>query len=549
MRKKLVFKSILAMILIIPMAFIFVACGNEEVGFSDDWTCSATEHWHASLDEDSDKVKDKAEHVKSDWIIDTQATCEESGSKHKECTVCHYVVETETIEALGHDYDSSASSYNWIENFSKYRASRPCARNAEHAMITETVDVCTVAPAEGGYVLKTITQEKTCVKNEMATFTVSTDCFKNAYFTEINGSIIDDVVTSRATRHENTWMYDDEQHWEHCSECGNDTAKENHDFVNFVCECGLEQIVKIGNVGYLSLEDAIAHANNGDTITLLKNIILDETIEFSKVGATVTLDLNTYSIITSSEAGATAIDLAFNVNGGKLIVNNGTINVPGDAFNVIGYNSDKSATVETTLELGASLNVICSNSATYSNDVIPSGYGNCVYIVGKGANLITSANLKTYHSGLSVIQGNGTNVKQSNSITINGGLIEHESDVAIYLPNTVTILIAGGTIKGETALYVKAGNLSITGGTFVATGDATAYEYWGNGCNSTGDAVVIDACGYPGDEINVNITGGNYAVADDDAHEIAYYKYKDNVAETFVCNVEGITHYEEHIAE
>ena len=42
-------------------------------------------------------------HTESDWIIDKQATCTENGSKHKECTKCHEKLDTEVIEALGHN--------------------------------------------------------------------------------------------------------------------------------------------------------------------------------------------------------------------------------------------------------------------------------------------------------------------------------------------------------------------------------------------------------------------------------------------------------------
>ncbi len=42
-------------------------------------------------------------HRSSDWIIDKESNCTEDGSKHKECTVCHKVLETETIDMLGHD--------------------------------------------------------------------------------------------------------------------------------------------------------------------------------------------------------------------------------------------------------------------------------------------------------------------------------------------------------------------------------------------------------------------------------------------------------------
>ena len=44
-------------------------------------------------------------HTVSDWIIDSEATCTTNGSKHKECTVCHTVFETETIPA-GHNFVS-----------------------------------------------------------------------------------------------------------------------------------------------------------------------------------------------------------------------------------------------------------------------------------------------------------------------------------------------------------------------------------------------------------------------------------------------------------
>ena len=42
-------------------------------------------------------------HTSSDWIIDQESNCTEDGTKHKECTVCHKVLETEVINKLGHD--------------------------------------------------------------------------------------------------------------------------------------------------------------------------------------------------------------------------------------------------------------------------------------------------------------------------------------------------------------------------------------------------------------------------------------------------------------
>lgn len=48
------------------------------------------------------KVK-KIDCVQSDWIVDTEATCDAAGSRHIECTECHKVIRTESIAKLNHD--------------------------------------------------------------------------------------------------------------------------------------------------------------------------------------------------------------------------------------------------------------------------------------------------------------------------------------------------------------------------------------------------------------------------------------------------------------
>ena len=43
----------------------------------------------------------KENHIPGDWIVDTPATATTDGSKHKECTKCHYVLETAVIPKTG----------------------------------------------------------------------------------------------------------------------------------------------------------------------------------------------------------------------------------------------------------------------------------------------------------------------------------------------------------------------------------------------------------------------------------------------------------------
>ncbi len=42
-------------------------------------------------------------HSVSDWIVDAVATCTADGSRHKECTACNLVMESEVLPMLGHD--------------------------------------------------------------------------------------------------------------------------------------------------------------------------------------------------------------------------------------------------------------------------------------------------------------------------------------------------------------------------------------------------------------------------------------------------------------
>ena len=59
--------------------------------------CAKTSKTINKYYEDKDS---KGEHISSDWIIDQQPTVAKEGAKHKECTVCKEVLETEKIAKL-----------------------------------------------------------------------------------------------------------------------------------------------------------------------------------------------------------------------------------------------------------------------------------------------------------------------------------------------------------------------------------------------------------------------------------------------------------------
>lgn len=66
---------------------------------SDVWSKNDTVHWHNCTADDNEKL-DQAAHIASEWILDKEATISTSGSKHKECIICGYVMQTEIIPMM-----------------------------------------------------------------------------------------------------------------------------------------------------------------------------------------------------------------------------------------------------------------------------------------------------------------------------------------------------------------------------------------------------------------------------------------------------------------
>jgi len=62
--------------------------------YSEAWTADGENHWHKCAN--CDAVSSKAAHD-FQWVIDKEATAEETGLKHEECTVCHYKTNEDTV--------------------------------------------------------------------------------------------------------------------------------------------------------------------------------------------------------------------------------------------------------------------------------------------------------------------------------------------------------------------------------------------------------------------------------------------------------------------
>ena len=194
----------------------------------------------------------------------------------------------------------------------------------------------------------------------------------------------------------------------------------------------------------------------------------------------------------------------FTLNGANLTVTNGTINAKGNNGQLFTVNSGE---------------------LTITDSTVLNGLGNVSPIAIFGPATINTSGTLTAEDSFA-IAGNGSEGKGGYTINITDGVVSSATAPAIYHPNDGTLNISGGEITGATAVYQKAGELNISGGTLTANGTASEYTYNGNGANATGDALVIDNCGYPGGTPSANITGGTFI--SQNAEPIGSYAYGDN---------------------
>lgn len=95
-------------------------------------------------------------------------------------------------------------------------------------------------------------------------------------------------------------------------------------------------------------------------------------------------------------------------------------------------------------------------------------------------------------------------------ITVNGGVLSSDASSVIYAPQRYgENVITGGTLTGLTGIEIRAGNLTISGGTLKGTMDTYEVTANDNGLTTKGAAVSI-AQHTTKQPINVLITGGNF---------------------------------------
>ena len=253
----------------------------------------------------------------------------------------------------------------------------------------------------------------------------------------------------------------------------------------------------------------------GGHVTIEANITLAESVNLTN---DATIDLGEYEIDGSVADNALfVVDgctltlkgegtlhnakwIASAYNGGKVVIENGNYESNNEAFKAIGNGSKVQFN---------------DGHVTSQETAISANQGGIIEMNGGLISTIDNMGIAT----------NGSSGQGGNTIIINGGKIDaHITSAgweacAIYVANNDVVVINGGEFVANdgAGLCMRAGNVTINGGTIISTGEPGTTGKIADGKFQMGKSAVIyhEKANYPGKEgMELTINGGTFIGVD-----------------------------------
>lgn len=257
-------------------------------------------------------------------------------------------------------------------------------------------------------------------------------------------------------------------------------------------------VARVGDKNYKTLAEAVAAVPNDGTettITMLQNhtagVTFDDAVKIDN-GKNIVLDL-----------GGKTLTARINLYEGKLDVKNGTISNSGkQAINVYATNdSTKAAGAYNSLTLESSATLAADYGIILRESTGNTGYGSEITIDG-------TINGVTWIMG-NIHQGNSEiHIGSHANLT---GVDTSDGDTAIGLAMAgyaIVDVADGASLTGQTGLEVRAGKLTVNGGTFTGTEHPNASHFNNNGTTVVGAALAVSS--YDNSDIDVKVKGGTF---------------------------------------
>ena len=254
-------------------------------------------------------------------------------------------------------------------------------------------------------------------------------------------------------------------------------------------------VVEMNGKKYSTLEQAVKEAKGGETITLLQDVTLTETIKTDK---NLTINLNDKTI-TGNDVRAFQV-----VNGTLTLTGKGT---------VTSKKIDKLKDSSSVILVGNNGNA-GKPSLIIEEDVTidaPATYG--VTVFGSQTTETVTVKGKIHATPAAAISGNGSKGYGGTTIIIeNTAELISDDDTAIYHPQSGTLKINGGKITGAGGIEAKAGEttVAITGNPVIKATASVDQSENNNGTSTRGYAIAaVNNQNYAGGA-KITIASGYY---------------------------------------
>lgn len=232
---------------------------------------------------------------------------------------------------------------------------------------------------------------------------------------------------------------------------------------------------QINGLYYMTLDDAVSKVANGDTIKLVKDVTLTQTIVINdKEAKTIVLDL----------AGKT---LKGNIDfyAGDLTIQNGTIDgrVYANATNADMEYGHLTIAKDAVIKGGFDGNGNSNAVLLWQAEVSANNYGATVDIYGTlEKNLWVIGNIKT----------DLTTAENPCVVNIHdGAVIKGEDGTGVAVQGAAKVTVGKAAITGSTGIEVRAGELTVDGATVVGTAKPTTITPNGNGTTTDGAGIAV----------------------------------------------------------
>ena len=299
-----------------------------------------------------------------------------------------------------------------------------------------------------------------------------------------------------------------------------------------------------GTAAYTSLADAVQNATSGDTIQLQENTDISGTGLTIPADKSLTLDLNGKEIKAANNGSFVVL--------GSLTVSDTSART-GRIYSETQYGSGYTSGIILVNGENALLTLTGGSiESAFENAAANGQFGVAVW--DGGDFTMTGGKIE---AGWYAISGNGNNSTQNSVINISGGELISTADFAVYLPQSGTTNITGGTIYGEAGgISIQRGTLNISDEALITSKGTGDTGDWGDGTGGQ-DAAAVNIAAEYGD-CTVNISGGKLTAEENALFIKADSKYdidfsitggtfssdvSDYVANGYKCDVDADGNY------